>query len=66
MCTPIYEEDMLVIHEVRQRYMGDHYPPHTRHQGRQPVLGAARHLSGDRGLCGGRGLGPGRAALRDA
>mgnify|MGYP001404106187 CR=1 FL=1 len=23
------EEDMPVIHEVRQRYMGDHYPPHT-------------------------------------
>jgi len=22
-------EDMPVIHEVRQRYMGDHYPPHT-------------------------------------
>ena len=21
--------DMPVIHEVRQRYMGDHYPPHT-------------------------------------
>lgn len=25
----LYEEDMPVIHEVRQRYMGDHYPPHT-------------------------------------
>jgi 2-iminobutanoate/2-iminopropanoate deaminase len=22
-------EDMPVIHEVRQRYMGQHYPPHT-------------------------------------
>jgi enamine deaminase RidA (YjgF/YER057c/UK114 family) len=20
---------MPIIHEVRQRYMGDHYPPHT-------------------------------------
>lgn len=25
----LYGEDMPVIHEVRQRYMGDHYPPHT-------------------------------------
>ncbi len=25
----LYEEDMPVIHEVRQRFMGDHYPPHT-------------------------------------
>jgi 2-iminobutanoate/2-iminopropanoate deaminase len=23
------DEDMPVIHEVRQRFMGDHYPPHT-------------------------------------
>jgi len=25
----LHGEDMPVIHEVRQRYMGDHYPPHT-------------------------------------
>jgi enamine deaminase RidA (YjgF/YER057c/UK114 family) len=25
----LYEEDMPAIHEVRQRYMGGHYPPHT-------------------------------------
>jgi 2-iminobutanoate/2-iminopropanoate deaminase len=25
----LYGEDMPAIHEVRQRYMGDHYPPHT-------------------------------------
>jgi enamine deaminase RidA (YjgF/YER057c/UK114 family) len=24
-----YTEDMAVIHEIRQRAMGDHYPPHT-------------------------------------
>ena len=25
----LYGEDMPVIHEARQRHMGDHYPPHT-------------------------------------
>lgn len=25
----LYGEDMPIIHEVRQRHMGDHYPPHT-------------------------------------
>lgn len=25
----VHNEDMPVIHEVRQRYMGDHYPSHT-------------------------------------
>jgi enamine deaminase RidA (YjgF/YER057c/UK114 family) len=25
----LHSEDMPIIHEVRQRYMGDHYPPHT-------------------------------------
>jgi 2-iminobutanoate/2-iminopropanoate deaminase len=25
----LYPEDGPVIHEVRQRYFGDHYPPHT-------------------------------------
>jgi 2-iminobutanoate/2-iminopropanoate deaminase len=23
------DSDWLAIHEIRQRYMGDHYPPHT-------------------------------------
>jgi 2-iminobutanoate/2-iminopropanoate deaminase len=25
----LYPEDMPAIHDVRQRFMGDHYPPHT-------------------------------------
>jgi len=25
----LHGEDMPVVHEVRQRYMGGHYPPHT-------------------------------------
>ncbi|MGD9147157.1 MAG: RidA family protein, partial [Anaerolineae bacterium] len=25
----LYPEDMPAIHDVRQRFLGDHYPPHT-------------------------------------